>query len=105
MDYYEVGAILEHSWGWEQTNIDFFVIVKRSGDWLTLQELPKIVEENRASMTAKETPDLNTPATAKPIRRKIKKANDGKELGTGIHQSYGWASLWDGRPSNSSSYA
>ena len=105
MAVYKPGAILEHSWGHEQTNIDFFVVLKRSGDWLTLQELPKLVEKIPGTFTANETPDLETPPGQKPFRRKVKINERGQEIGTQIHQSYGWADLWNGKPSRSSSYA
>lgn len=105
---YEPGAILEHSWGYDQTNIDFFVIVKRSdtarGDtWLTLQAMTSRSVET-ARMQGNCTPhEIN--AGAKPFRRKLaKQASDGMEIGVGIH-SYGWCSLWDGKPAHTTSYA
>ena len=35
------GAILVDSWGWDQTNIDFYRITKRSGDFVTVEKLKK----------------------------------------------------------------
>lgn len=95
---YTEGQILRHSWGYEQTNIDFFMIVKRKGDWLTLQKMTsKIVDDNSPAMTGHCVPgEIRT--DVKPFRRKIHSYN-GEERGCGIHRSYGWASLWDGKPS------
>lgn len=107
-DTYELGAILEHSWGYDQTNIDFFVIVKRSdtpkGDtWLTLQEMTVGSKTETGFMQGRCTPG-EVRDDAKPIRRKLHKWQ-GEERGVGIERSYGWASLWDGKPANWTAYA
>lgn len=36
---FKVGAILYTSWGWEQTNIDFYQILEVKGSTVTLQEI------------------------------------------------------------------
>ena len=38
---YTVGSILYCSWGYDQTNVDFYLVVARKGDWLTLQPMNK----------------------------------------------------------------
>jgi hypothetical protein len=42
---YEPGAVVDHSWGYDQTNHDFFVITKRTGDTVWL--LPMAQGERR----------------------------------------------------------
>ena len=110
-DKYEVGAILEHSWGYDdQTNIDYFVIVKRSETpkaiWLTL--LPMTIGSREETMWAQGTcvPGV-VKADAKPFRRKLHvdtRNAERREFGVAI-ESYGWCSLWDGKASHWTAYA
>jgi len=99
---YTEGKIISHSWGYEQTNIDFFKIIKRSGSFVTLQPLESIEKsDGPLTMTGSCTPGEPMPG-GKIIRRKVH-TRDGKESGVAI-KSYGWASLWDGQPEHFSSY-
>lgn len=103
---YEVGAILEYSWGYDQTNIDYFVIVRRSesarGAWLTLVPLTTRDKQETGFMTGDCLPGVIVQG-AKPFRRKLA-IDNGREFGVAI-RSYGWCGLWDGKPSRWSSYA
>ena len=93
------GAILYSSWGYEQTNIDFYVVVSRKNDFVILQEVGshKIYDDNfndRGSCM----PDVTT-KIGDPFRKKINKYG-GVNLA-----SYKWCGLWDGQPKGWSSYA
>lgn len=100
---YTPDKIITHMWGYEQTNIDFFKIIKRSGDFVTLQPLKSIETSSGAlTMTGTAMPgEVDT--SGKIIRRKIH-TRDGKESGLSIEKSYGWAQLWDGMPEHFTSY-
>lgn len=103
-DKFEVGAILTASWGWEQTNIDFYCIVKRAGNWLTILPMTKKTSEEKGFMTNEETPgEINF--TADPQRKKIQLSSDGKEYGFSVTGSFGYCKLWDGKPETSTHYA
>ncbi len=102
MTKYEKGAIISFSWGYEQTNIDFFRIIDRKGDWCTLQKLNAARTENSTTSMVGTIVPLDETADEKPIRRKIHR-RDGQEIGFAIKR-YGWASLWDGEPEHYSSY-
>ena len=100
---YTAGEIIYNSWGYDQTNIDFYKIIKRKGDFATLQPLEAIEESDGGlTMTGTTIPGNPIP-NGKTIRRKVH-TRDGQESGIAI-QSYGWASLWDGQPKHYSSYA
>ena len=99
---YQVGAIVYDTWGYEQTNVDFYCIVKRSGTMVTLLPMKYHASEETSFMSNTVTP-TELDLLAEPIRRKIK-SYDGKEAGLGI-RSYGWAQLWDGHPKTVSHYA
>jgi hypothetical protein len=88
----EVGDILYSSWGYDQTNIDFYKVKRLAGK--TMVELVPI--ESKLAETLQNSPyqDMVVPYPAnegKPFRRKIQ--GDYVRL-----NSYSGASLWDGKP-------
>lgn len=104
---YEPGAILEFSWGYDQTNIDYFMVTKRTTSpkgvvTLTLIPVGYAAREETGFLSGRCTPG-EPKWDAKPIRRKLH-AWDGNERGVAI-RSYGWCSLWDGKPSSWTGYA
>lgn len=98
----KVGDIMYASWGYEQTNIDWFKVVKRSGDMLTLQPLDEIAQYNERAMTSITMP--GEPTNGNTIRRKVAQHN-GKDIGCKFQNTYGWISRWDGKPQHASHYA
>jgi len=99
---YTAGKIISNHWGYDQTNIDFYKITKRKGNFVTLEPLKSIEKSDGAlTMTGTTIPGAPKPA-GKIIRRKVH-TRDGKESGIAV-ESYGWASLWDGQPEHYSSY-
>lgn len=101
---YTVGKIVEFSWGYDQTNIDYYLITKRSKQFVTLQAIAarQVPRASDPWMTGHSVPDPDHPLPKPAIRRKVA-VWDGKERGIAI-ESYGWADLWDGKPSNWTSY-
>lgn len=104
-DCFEVGAILTDSWGWEQTNIDFYCIVKRSGNWVTVLPMSKHTSQEKGFMTNEETPG-EIDFTSDPQRKKLSGYN-GKESGFSFrnYTGGGWCNLWKGQPETSTHYA
>jgi len=98
------GDILECSWGYDQTNIDFYYVIKKAGSYITFIPMSnKIVEYNNNDMTGKVIP--NEPNyNAKPLRRKIQKSSISNSLWVKIN-TYSSASKWNGKPQYFSSYA
>lgn len=93
------GAILYSNWGYEQTNIDFYIVVSRKNDFVMLQEIGshKIHNDN-FNDRGHCMPDVTT-KIGDPFRKKIN--NQG-----GVNlASYKWCGLWDGKPKSWSSYA
>lgn len=99
---YTEGKIVEYSWGYEQTNIDYYLIVKRSKHFAWLQPIGEKNRINTGDMNGTCEPDATNKLNEPIIRRKVK-TRDGQEIGFSIND-YGWASLWDGEPSQWSSY-
>ena len=92
----EIGDILYSSWGYDQTNIDFYKVKRLAGK--TMVELVPI--ESKLAETLQNSPyeDMVVPYPAnegKPFRRKIKYYSDRAWVNL---NSYSGASLWDGKP-------
>ncbi len=99
---YEVGAILVNSWGWEQTNIEFYCIVSRNRDWVGIVPMSKKITEKEVSFMTNKVEPFQA-IDSKPIRKKIKIYN-GEESGFSLN-GMGWCKLWDGKPVTESHYA
>lgn len=95
-DALQAGAIVYDSWGWEQTNIDFYKIVKRSGASVWLQPLKsKKVETGFMSGNAEPTEETD----GEVFLRRIGK------YGVSINSHRGTLILYDGKPKSCSWYA
>ena len=90
-DKYEVGEILYSSWGYDQTNIDFYQIVKKTKSMVVIHQIGKEYLD-----TKYESEDLVMPVKDYFIgdgEMKKKVGPYGVTLNT-----YATASLWDGKP-------
>jgi hypothetical protein len=110
---YEVGSIVDSSWGYDQTNVDFYRIEKRTGStvWLIPLTCRRV---DGAGLTGTATPgdpkavgeyEIGSKGyrwNGKPIRRTLKYRN-GQPVGFSI--KHGWASAWNGAPVNWTAYA
>ena len=119
-DPYQPGAIIYSSWGWEQTNIDFYRIEKRSGKFVTLIPITSDRTSNDGHMTGKclptDTPKnpetdhdvawKNREDTIKcPTFRRMLKFTNKDGTPSGLFISHGWASIWKAKPMHWTGYA
>ncbi|MFA4445451.1 hypothetical protein P2A95_21620 [Xanthomonas perforans] len=93
----QVGDVLNTSWGYEQTNVEFFQVVAVTGAMATLREIAASYTE-AGFMSGKKTPHVGR-FTGEPIRRRVGVSNTVKI------DSSRRATPWDGRPQHVSSYA
>ncbi len=84
------GLILYSSWGYDQTNIDFYIVTKVSGTMATLVEI-EAPEKSIDIMFGVKTPTLPVVLTGKEIRRKMRGAYVSLN-------SFSGAYPWDGEP-------
>ena len=91
----QVGDILYSSWGYDQTNIDFYEVRKVTGSMVVLQKLENKIVRNDGPMHYV----VPVPGQHKgvPLRRKFgpRWNGEGYTVSIGSHAS---ASLWDGTP-------
>jgi hypothetical protein len=93
----EVGQFLKASWGYDQTNVDFYQVTKLIGETMAeVQKVPNISTGNDGNMSGKVIPGEND-GKGKTYRVKVKAG------GATINNNY--ASIWDGTPAYTSWYA
>lgn len=102
-DGYQVGDIVESSWGYDQTNIDYYRIVKRTESTVWVRKVQTRVVESVGWAIDKVAPGDDVEG-APVLRRKLYK-HDDVPVGLSIHGSFGWASAYDGGTSLRTSYA
>ena len=102
---YQIGAILKDSWGGEQTNIDFYCIIRRKNTYVTLLPMTKKITKTSDNMVNTVIPLAIIPG-AQPIRKKIK-VWDNQEQGFTFrnYTGGGWCRLWNGKPVTETHYA
>lgn len=103
----EAGAILYTSWGYDQTNVDFYRVEKIAGQWVTFRKISKVeasddTADNPATLTGRVVPADPIEPIGEPKRRKILARESGAVAKL---ESYSYAYLWDGKPRRVSHYA
>lgn len=105
MDMVEVGDFFYSPWGYEQTNIDFYQVTKKTAKTIWLRPVASIVSET-GRMTAKEMPArdcFTSNAHVSSEGKRCKMQGYGSEPMVSICD-YANAYLWDGKPKSSTSY-
>jgi len=92
-----VGDILVSSWGYEQTNIDFYRVLRVTKASVTVALLSSISDRTNWGGGTK-TPGTEAIGSPKTHRFNLRKTWDGKESYSIKLNSYSYASLWEGNP-------
>ncbi len=98
MKLFVPGAILYSSWGYEQTNINFYEILERKNNFVIIQEIGQVRDYDSMGNSGTCMPNKEI-KIGEPFRKKITK-NASINL-----ESYKGCWLWDGKPKSWSSYA
>lgn len=94
-----IGTILNTSWGYEQTNIDFYKVVSIGKKFFTVEKLESISREVGSFMTTGEMPGEST---GKTFRGSYRVWGSG-EVSYKIEDHY--ARIWDGQEQQATHYA
>ena len=86
---YKVGDILYSSWGYDQTNIDFYEVIGVTGQSI------KIVELGNKVVGSRGQDDLVVPDKSRKGKQMLKRVSTNGYVSISSFQS---AHLWDGRP-------
>jgi len=102
MDNVQVGSIFYNSWGWEQTNISWYQVVKRTPKTVTLRAIHGLKEDN-GDMTGRTMPQPGYFKTTDTFQKKLYmlKGYDGVY----VSMMHGSTELWDGKAKRYSTYA
>ena len=52
------GAVLRYSWGWEQTNVEYYQVVKRSGQTVTIAQIAQELVEQTGWLSERVRPAI-----------------------------------------------
>lgn len=97
-----VGQVVLNKWGWEQTNADFYQIIKVTAASVKLQAINSTeVSDGAQSMTAKVTPNLNDFSTEETITKRM----DEYQGELYLKFDYGSGRIWNNEPVSISFYA
>lgn len=96
------GDVLVYSWGYEQTNVEFFQVVTGAtiGKMATIRPIESKRTPGAVSMTGTSEP-LKDRFSGPAQKRKVLALHNGP----GVKLDYGYGRLWDGKPERYSEYA
>lgn len=103
---FKVGNILHHSWGWEQTNCEFYQVIETTPGTITFRELTQRAVPDSQQKHGMAENRLPVPGSflddAQPITKRPQYQQDGPG---NVPMKHGCCSLWDGRSKYCSWYA
>jgi hypothetical protein len=98
------GAIFHFSWGYDQTQCDYFQVIERRGQMVKVQRIAsESVKGSEGHMSDNRTAVKDSFLTDHKVLTKKVQFSSGTPYLT--MASYGWCSLWDGKPKYCSWYA
>ena len=98
----KVGSIVYNSWGYDQTNVDFYQVVKATKCFVTLRPIEAIKgEDGPQAMTGKAMPVKDRFSSEVTTRHKAEFWN-GENI---VKFQFGAGCEWDGQPKRYSTYA
>ena len=95
-----VGTYFESSWGYDQTNVDFYKVTGKTAKFVTLQPVKTVVLQETGWAEAVVIP--SEIEMGRPFKRKIQTYPSGIYVAINGDAN---ASPWDGKPVRQSSYA
>lgn len=106
---FKVGDIFHHSWGYDQTQCDYYQAVEVTKGTVTLREIASTpVEDSDGFMSDRRTAVKDAFLEGdrhQPMRKTVQyftEANGGRAY---LSMEHGWMSEWDGEPKYCSWYA
>lgn len=86
-----VGAIIYNSWGYDQTNIDWYKVVAVSANYVSLQRIPgvDVPDQGIGPMSGRTKPDVNADPKGEIVKHRANAQNY-------VRFEHGAGSVWDG---------
>lgn len=98
----KTGDILVSRWGYDQTNVDFYFVLKRTAKMVEVVRIESDRRDGEGFMTYTATPRMPIRPSGKPIRRKVQEYRGDEYVAV---KDYANAREYDGEPVRGSSYA
>lgn len=95
----EIGAIFCNSWGYDQTNVDFYEVVEVSGCMVTVREIAS--RDTDSGHDCGHCVAMPGEFIGEPLRKRV--SVEGNSIW--IPMGHGYCGLWDGKPKYFSTYA
>ena len=96
---FEIGDVLYSSWGYDQTNIDFYQVVSKTSKTIGLRQLRCNRTYDPQFMSGEIVP-VKFSFCAETFRRKLPTSGSYIKI-----SNWEYAKLWDGLPKRYTSYA
>jgi len=96
----KINDIFVNTWGYEQTNVDFYKVVGLTKKSVKIQQLKQKTTET--GFMCGNTFPLNEFEDDKVLTKRIQYDSEGKVF---VRMPYGWCDLWEGKPESCSWYA
>lgn len=96
----QIGSVFVHSWGYEQTNVDFYEVVAMTGKTVTIREISQNRKET-GFLCGTCTPDKGN-YTGEPMQKRLNLKYSEPSIKI---SSYGWCPLYKGGDQYWSAYA
>jgi hypothetical protein len=95
----KVDDVIVNSWGYDQTNVDAYKVVRATAHFVWLQSIPtrQLPDETVGPMSARCVPVVDAEPSGKIEMHRAR--------GKNVSMKYGSGSIWDGRPMYESWYA
>lgn len=99
-----VGHIFRYSWGYDQTNIDYYQVVAKRGQMVTVRAISQsVVPGSEGFMSERVEPRIGRfLESAKPFTKRVQFTGDGRAY---LSFDFGWCELWRGGDAYQSHYA
>lgn len=104
---FKVGDIVTNSWGYDQTNVDWYMVKRttRNYVWLTPVACAPIEEESKGYSSMSQIESLALDADLQPIETRPGKLIKHRAAGDSVTMRHGVGSKWNGEQKYSSWYA
>lgn len=97
------GDIWVCEWGWEQTNVDFYKVIKSTEKSVVLAPIASDKRKGNVWGSFRVMPAKDRKATGPAKRYRIRQYS-ATEIGAAVND-YGYAVPWDGTPREETTYA
>jgi len=105
-DFFKVGDILDYSWGYDQTNAEFYQVLEVKAKSIIIREIASRPVPNSQGFMCQHVIPVRDAflKSERPMVKMVKSYPDSSNKAY-VSMEYGSASLWDGTPNYSSWYA